>query len=111
MPIISYDPETKRKVEAFEIEDKLVVRKTVPHDEINKYLEANKEAQNAVPQKQYKSLLRKKNIWKAASIPLVVVEQWKKEGIDIFNDNDWPKIKAKLNDPDFKWLRTSPGKI
>lgn len=111
MATISYDPETKRKVEAFEVEDKLIVRQTVPHEEIKKYLEHNKAEQNAIPQKEYKSLLRKKNIWKAASIPNVVVEQWRKEGIDIFKEEDWPKVRAKLNDPEYKWLRTSPGKV
>lgn len=111
MAILSFDPETKRTVEVTEVEDKMVVRQTVPHSEIKKYLERNKTEQNAIPQKQYKSTLRKKNMWKVASIPNIVVEQWKKQGIDIFRDEDWPKVQAKLNDPDYKWLRTSPGKI
>jgi hypothetical protein len=51
-------------------------------------------------------------MWRAASIPNIIVEKWKKEeGIDIFNNDDWPKIKAKLNSEEFKFLRTSPGKI
>jgi hypothetical protein len=50
-------------------------------------------------------------MWKVASIPNWVVEQWMREGINIFKDEDWPKIKAKLNDPDYKFLRTSPGRV
>ena len=44
---------------------------------------------------------------KVASIPLVVIEKWKRElGIDIMNKNDWPKIKQLLNDPENRFLRT-----
>ena len=50
-------------------------------------------------------------MWKVASIPTIVIEQWKKEGIDLWKDEDWPKVRAKLNDPEYKWLRTSPGKV
>ena len=44
---------------------------------------------------------------KVASIPLVVIEKWKRElGVDIMNKNDWPKIKQLLNDPENRFLRT-----
>lgn len=109
--LLQRNAETGREVNIEEQDGKLVVRQTVPKELLKKYLEKNKSEQNAIPQKQYKSLLRKKNIWKAASIPNIVVEQWKKEGIDIFKDEDWPKVAAKLNDPDYKWLRTSPGRV
>jgi hypothetical protein len=35
----------------------------------------------------------------------------KEEGIDIFKEEDWPRVQAKLNSEEFKFLRTSPGKI
>lgn len=109
--IIYTNPETGRVVQMKEEDDKLVVRQTVPKEVLNKYLDHNRNEQNYIPQKSYRSELRKKNMWKVASIPNIVVEQWKKEGIDLFKDEDWPKVKAKLNDPEFKWLRTSPGKV
>jgi GTP-sensing pleiotropic transcriptional regulator CodY len=44
---------------------------------------------------------------KVASIPLVVIEKWKRElGVDIMNKNDWPKIKQLLNDPENRFFRT-----
>ena len=44
---------------------------------------------------------------KVASIPLVIIEKWKRElGVDIMNKNDWPKIKQLLNDPENRFLRT-----
>ena len=103
--------ETGREVHVEERDGLLIVNKTVPKAILNKYLEHNKAEVNAIPQKQYKSALRKKNMWKVASIPTIVIEQWKKEGIDLFKDEDWPKVRAKLNDPDFKFLRTSPGRV
>jgi hypothetical protein len=109
--LLERNNETKREVHIEEQDGLLVVRKTVPTSELKKYIEQNKAEHNAIPQKQYKSALRKKNMWKAASIPLVVVEQWKKEGIDIFKEEDWSKVKARLNDPQYMFLRTSPGKI
>ena len=102
---------TGREVHVEEKDGLLIVRKTVPKDVMNRYLDHNKAEQNAIPQKSYKSELRKKNMWKVASIPTIVIEQWKKEGIDLWKDEDWPKVRAKLNDPEFKWLRTSPGKV
>ncbi|GAG52779.1 unnamed protein product, partial [marine sediment metagenome] len=48
-----------------------------------------------------------------ASIPLVVVEQWMKEGINMLRptEEDKKKIRQKLNDPEFRYLRTAPGRI
>jgi hypothetical protein len=49
---------------------------------------------------------------KVASIPLIIIEKWKRElGVDIYNKNDWPKIKQLLNDPEYRFLRTHESKI
>lgn len=49
---------------------------------------------------------------KVASIPLVVIEKWKRElGVDIMNKNDWPKIKQLLNDPENRFFRTREGRL
>lgn len=48
---------------------------------------------------------------RVASIPLTVVEQWMKEGIDIFDKNCAEAIRRKLNSPDYKFLRTAPGVV
>jgi hypothetical protein len=48
---------------------------------------------------------------KVASIPHVVVERLMKQGLNIFNKDDLPKIYRKLNDPEYRYLRTSPGKL
>jgi hypothetical protein len=47
-----------------------------------------------------------------AEIPPVIVLKWLNElGIDLFDRNHWPAVKRLLRDPDWKWLRTSPGRI
>lgn len=110
--LFKHDPEQQRSV-TFEKKDGLLI----VHEQVNpvlvkKHLEANKQEYNAITHKGYKNALRQKNMWRAASIPNIIVEKWKKEeNLDIFRDEDWPKIKAKLNSEEFKFLRTSPGKI
>lgn len=52
-----------------------------------------------------------RDLKKVASIPLIEVHKLLQEGIDIYDANDWPKIAAKLDDPDWLKFRTSPGKI
>lgn len=52
---------------------------------------------------------------RVASIPNIVIEQWMKEGINIFNMNSDPdvrkKIFMKLNSPDWKHLRTHNSRL
>lgn len=100
-----------RKVYAEQKGDELVITKTMDKDALRGHLDVNKAQYNAVPQKQFRRLLQGKNMWKVASIPNWVVEQWMREGINIFKDEDWPKVRAKLNDPEYKFLRTSPGRV
>ena len=48
---------------------------------------------------------------KVASIPLNVVGDLYKHGINILSNEDWPKIAAKLDSPEWEAWRTAPGKI
>jgi len=110
--LFSYNPVTQTKV-TFEAKDGLLI----VHEEVNpalikRHLEMNKKEYNAISHKGFKNTLRGKNMWRAASIPNQILLKWKiEENLDIFRDEDWPKIKAKLNSEEFKSLRTSPGKI
>ena len=55
---------------------------------------------------------RETGMRKVASIPLVIVEKWRKEyGIDMMNKDHWPKIKKLLNDPEYRFLRTHESNI
>ena len=46
-----------------------------------------------------------------ACIPKVVIEQWRKEGINFFDPNDWKYVKQKLNSNEFQYFRTYGGEI
>lgn len=49
---------------------------------------------------------------RAASIPDVVILQWKKQyGVDIHNPDHWPAVKKLLNSSEWQWLRTAPGRL
>lgn len=109
--VIERDAENGRTVYSEDTLDGLVITKTFDKDLVRGHLDQNKASYNSVSHKGFRGLLRKKNMWKAASIPNSVVEMWLKEGIDVFNDDHWPKVKAKLNSEEFKYLRTSPGKL
>ena len=52
-----------------------------------------------------------RELQRVASIPSVVVLQWLKEGIDVGNPDHWPAVERKLNDPDWRHLRTAPGRV
>ena len=110
--VFNYNKQQQRTV-TFEAKDGLlIVKETVNPEFIKKHLDMNKQEYNSISHKGYKNAMRQKNMWRAASIPNIIVEKWKKEeNLDIFRDEDWPKIRAKLNSEEFKFLRTSPGKI
>jgi len=50
--------------------------------------------------------------YRVASIPNGVAHRWLVEdGISIHNRNHWPWVKRKLNDPEWRKLRTSNSRI
>lgn len=91
-----YSP-IERKLHYEEQGDRLIVESI---QDVEPILNRNRELQKD------KSLTRGKEMWHVASIPNIVIEQWMKEGINLFRKEDWSKVKAKLNDPNYKYLRT-----
>lgn len=88
----------------FWLEDgKITIRKT---QDVEPILEHNKklftEGDGYSPSRELR---------RAASIPLVIVEQWMREGIDIFDPNCAEAVKRKLNSAEYAHLRTAPGRL
>jgi hypothetical protein len=53
-----------------------------------------------------------RDIRRVASIPLILVLKWlNEEGWYAFDPNARGKLKQKLNDPEYRWLRTAPGRF
>lgn len=49
---------------------------------------------------------------RAASIPPIIVLKWlNEEGWNVYDPNHEDKLKQKLNDPDWKWLRTADYRV
>ncbi len=87
-------------------EDKVVLKNT---QDVQPILEMNKK--EMAGDSPY-GLQNNPSMRKVASIPLVIIEKWKRElGIDIMDKNDMPKIKKLLNDPEYRWLRTHESNL
>ena len=46
---------------------------------------------------------------RVGSTPFGVYLQWLAEGFDALDPNNTAELKRRLNDPDWRWLRTAPG--
>lgn len=92
----------ERKLHYNEDGDRLIIESI---QDVEPVLNRNRELQKD------KSKTRGKEMWWVASIPNIVIEQWMKEGINIFKKEDWPKVKARLNDPNYRYLRTDMANI
>ncbi len=61
---------------------------------------------------QYKKDGIKKSWMHAAEIPPFVQTKWLTEdGIDILNPDDWPRVREKLNSPEYAYLKTIDGRV
>ncbi|HZD11999.1 MAG TPA: hypothetical protein VE177_00570, partial [Candidatus Binatus sp.] len=50
----------------------------------------------------------KESFWHCASIPNLIIEKWLNEdGINVYNRHHWPRIRKKLLDPEYRYLRTT----
>lgn len=53
-----------------------------------------------------------RDLRRAASIPLAIVEKWRNEhGIDVFNPDHMHAVRRLLNSSEYLYLRTAPGRL
>lgn len=51
---------------------------------------------------------RDKEMWRVASIPILVQYKWLHEhGVDVMNRDHWPKVRQLLNSSDYRYLKTA----
>lgn len=49
---------------------------------------------------------------RAASIPMAVVEKWRNElGVNVFDPDHLPAVRRLLNSSEYLYLRTAPGRL
>lgn len=87
--------------------EKVVIHQVQDVEDVKRINDATRRANGSGTS----SLWQKREWVKIASIPLVLLDQWKQQGIDFNDPNDWPKIRKMLNDKDWESLRTAPGRI
>jgi hypothetical protein len=75
------------------------------------YLEANRRAFNEAP--SWRPYSDANGMREVADIPMIVVEQWMKEGVNLFDPSPemQKKVAQKLNSNEFQYLRTYPGRV
>jgi hypothetical protein len=70
-------------------------------------LDVNKKLQNDA---DYSKDGIKREWWHYASIPPIIIEKWRNEfGIDVFNKDHEKAVFRKLNDPEYRYLKTTSG--
>ena len=103
-----YNPVTGAREDYYwdEMDQKLTIRNR--HD-VTDVIEGNKQQQNASLDSRYGNQM----MHHVADIPMAVVMQWKKEGLDIFRNDPETKrrLRRKLNDPDYRYLKTTVKKL
>jgi GTP-sensing pleiotropic transcriptional regulator CodY len=89
-------------------EDKIILKNT---QDIEPLLKLNKQELNG--DSMYGGVETKdKSMRKVASIPLIIIEKWKRElGVDVMNKDHMTKVKQLLNDPQYRYLRTHESVI
>ena len=72
-------------------------------------IEQNKRLQNDT---QYSKDGIKNGWWHEAFIPNIVIEMWRNQyGVDVYNKDHWKRVTALLNDPQWRYLKTTAGRI
>ena len=96
--LISHDPEAGITKLFHRLHDGDWVYQTI--QDVEPILEANKAEQNS-------GVKPSGTMRKVASIPLVLIVEWeKKYGLNFYNKDHWPGIKALLNSNEYRHLRT-----
>lgn len=73
--------------------------------DVEPILEENKALQNMdeVTKQGFKN-----EFWRYASIPNGIQMKWLlEEGLDVYDKNAWPQVMRKLNDPEYRHLKTT----
>lgn len=106
--VVDYDPYTGITT-TFDYDHSNDITIIGREQDITPALERNKMLQN---DDQYSKDGIRDSWWHEAFIPNIIIEKFKNEfGVDIFNKNDIKKVKQLLNDPQYRYLKTTAKKI
>lgn len=104
--LLDFDGDIATWVKPCEHEDRLDVERVQMVEPI---IERNKRLQN---DDSYKAKGIKQDWWHFASWPNVIIEKWMIDyGICVLKKEHYPAALKKLRDPEWKYLRTAPGRV
>lgn len=99
--LFDFDPETGIRIDFEDTGDGFRLHYSQDAEPI---LEENKKKQSAG--RDYYA--HDKEMWRVASIPILVQYKWLTEhGIDVMNQDHWPKVRQLLNSNEYRYLRTA----
>ena len=102
--LFSHDPMTGLSVwmDYNELTDEVVLQYD---SDVEPLLEENKILAN---DNDYTKQGIKQSMWKYADIPSTIMMKWLiEDGLDVLDDNAWPQVLKKLNDPEYRHLKTT----
>lgn len=106
--IVDYDPITGITT-TFDYDHSTDLTIVGREQDVEAALENNKRLQN---DEQYSKDGIRDSWWHEAFIPNIIIEKWKAEyGVDVFNKNDIQRVKKLLNDPQYRYLKTTTKRI
>lgn len=97
----------KRTMRFDETDQKLVFEATQPN--LNEVLSLNAALRNA--DRASSSLWGGASMVRVGQIPVWLLEKWWQEGVKWSDPEGQKRIQAYLNDRDYEYLRTAPGRI
>lgn len=102
--ILDYDP-TTRITTWFDFDPVTDTTYVGREQDVESILEINKKLQN---DESYSKKGIKESWLHYATIPNILIEKWKtEEGIDVFNKNHEKRVFQKLNNPEYRYLKTT----
>lgn len=106
--VVDYDPFT-RITTTFDYTPDGVVILGQEHEDVSPLLDFNKGLQN--DEDYYKNGV--KDSWAhVASIPPILIAKWKYElGVDVYNKHHIKAVKKLLNQPEYRYLKTTTKTI
>lgn len=104
-----YNPVTGAREDYYfdDVEDKMIIRR---RQDVTDIVEANKrKIANSVDSRYGNEMLHH-----VADIPIELAYKWKREeGLDVLSNDPEMKrrLRRKLNDPEFRWLKTTVKRL
>ena len=94
----------KRQLSYDHTQDKLIVKSV---QDVEAILDANKAQYNPDNKRHKHDVFNH-----VARIPNIIIEKWLlEEGLNEFNPAHKERVRAKLNSPEYRYLRTKPGRL